>query len=139
MSGWRTKKANALAKREASFIKSRERLSTPRAEFLLKFAFMSDEQFEKWSELKTSAESRAFMEALPMPQIKTNEVFIKLDKEERQGKSKMKKCINGTCENTQLVYSGVDAFLLGIETEKWCYTCANAIALSNRKEESNVA
>ena len=42
MSGWRTKKANALAKREASFIKSRERLSTPRAEFLLKFAFMSD-------------------------------------------------------------------------------------------------
>lgn len=95
MSGWRTKKANALAKREASFIKSRERLSTPRAEFLLKFAFMSDEQFEKWSELKTSAESRAFMEALPMPQIKTNEVFIKLDKEERQGKSKneeMYKC-----------------------------------------------
>jgi len=83
MSGWRTKRANALAKREASFIKSRERLSTPRAEFLLKFAFMSDEQFEKWSELKTSAESRAFMEALPMPQIKTNEVFIKLDKEER--------------------------------------------------------
>jgi hypothetical protein len=44
---------------------------------------MSDEQFEKWSELKTSAEARAFMEALPMPQIKTNEVFIKLDKEER--------------------------------------------------------
>ncbi len=83
MSGWRTKKANALAKREASLIKSRERLSTPRAEFLLKFAFMSDEQFEKWSELKTSAEARAFMEALPMPQIETNEVFIKLDKEER--------------------------------------------------------
>ena len=139
MSGWRTKKANALAKREASFIKSRERLSTPRAEFLLKFAFMSDEQFEKWSELKTSAEARAFMEALPMPQIKTNEVFIKLDKEERQGKSKMKKCINASCENTQLVYSGVDAFLLGVETEKWCYTCANAVALSNRKEEANVA
>jgi hypothetical protein len=57
----------------------------------------------------------------------------------KRGKSKMKKCINGTCENTQLVYSGVDAFLLGVETEKWCYTCANAIALSNRKEESNVA
>jgi hypothetical protein len=56
-----------------------------------------------------------------------------------RGKSKMKKCINATCENTQLVYSGVDAFLLGIETEKWCYTCANAIALSNRKEEADVA
>ena len=51
----------------------------------------------------------------------------------------MKKCINASCENTELVYSGVDAFLLGVETEKWCYTCANAVALSNRKEEANVA
>ena len=69
-----TKKGNAL-------LKDREKLSTPRAEFLIKFASMSDEQFWKWSELKTTAEARAFMEALPMPQIKTNEVFIKLDKE----------------------------------------------------------
>jgi hypothetical protein len=83
MSGWRTKKANALAKREASFIKSREGLSTPRAEFLIKFASMSDEQFWKWSELKTTAEARAFMEAIPMPQMKTDEMFIKLEKQER--------------------------------------------------------
>ena len=71
-----TKKGNAL-------IKDREKLSTPRAEFLLKFASMSDEQFWKWSELKTTAEARAFMEAIPMPQIKTDEVFIKLEKQER--------------------------------------------------------
>lgn len=70
-----TKKRNAL-------IKDRERLSTPRAEFLLKFASMSDEQFEKWSELKTSAEARAFMSVIPMPQMKTDEVFIKLEKQE---------------------------------------------------------
>ena len=71
-----TKKGNAL-------LKDREKLSTPRAEFLIKFASMSDEQFWKWSELKTSAEARAFMEAIPMPQIKTDEVFIKLEKQER--------------------------------------------------------
>ena len=71
-----TKKGNAL-------LKDREKLSTPRAEFLFKFASMSDEQFWKWSELKTTAEARAFMEAIPMPQIKTDEVFIKLEKQER--------------------------------------------------------
>ena len=63
--------------------KDAERTSTPRAEFLIKFASMSDEQFWKWSELKTTAEARAFMEAIPMPQIKTDEVFIKLEKQER--------------------------------------------------------
>ena len=71
-----TKKRNAL-------LKDREKLSTPRAEFLIKFASMSDEQFWKWSELKTTAEARAFIEAIPMPQIKTDEVFIKLEKQER--------------------------------------------------------
>lgn len=70
-----TKKGNAL-------IKDRERTSTPRAEFLLKFAFMSDEQFEKWSELETTAEARAFMEAIPMPPMKTNKMFIELEKQE---------------------------------------------------------
>ena len=71
-----TKKGNAL-------LKDREKLSTPRAEFLIKFASMSDEQFWKWSELKTTAEERAFMVAIPMPQIKTDEVFLKLEKQER--------------------------------------------------------
>ncbi len=66
--------------------KDAEELTTPRAEFLLKFAFMSDEQFEKWSELKTTAEARAFMEAIPMPPMKTNKMFIEL--EQREGKKK---------------------------------------------------
>ena len=74
-----TKKGNAL-------LKDREKLSTPRAEFLIKFASMSDEQFWKWSELKTTAEARAFMEAIPMPPMKTNKMFIEL--EQREGRKK---------------------------------------------------
>jgi len=66
--------------------KDAEKLTTPRAEFLLKFAFMSDEQFWKWSELETTAERKAFMEAIPMPQMKTNEMFIKLEKQEGRKK-----------------------------------------------------
>lgn len=38
----------------------------------------------------------------------------------------MTKCQLTNCENTDLVYSGVDAFLLGVPTEKFCYSCANA-------------
>jgi hypothetical protein len=30
------------------------------------------------------------------------------------------------CESTNLVYSGVDAFLLGVPTETYCYKCATA-------------
>jgi hypothetical protein len=41
---------------------------------------MSDEQFEKWCKLETKAEVEAFMEALPMPHLKKDEVFIKLEK-----------------------------------------------------------
>ena len=71
--------------------KDREKTSTPRAEFLIKFAFMSDEQFEKWSELKTTAEARAFMEAIPMPLMETNDdgtrrMYIEL--EQREGSKK---------------------------------------------------
>ena len=35
----------------------------------------------------------------------------------------MRKCKN--CESVELVYSGVDAFLLGVPTETFCYPCAN--------------
>lgn len=38
------------------------------------------------------------------------------------------KCIVRGCEDTQLVYSGTDAFMLGIPTEKVCYPHANAYA-----------
>jgi len=31
------------------------------------------------------------------------------------------------CESTELVYSGIDAMMLGgIPTETYCYSCANA-------------
>lgn len=36
------------------------------------------------------------------------------------------KCKVINCESTELVYSGVDAFVLGIPTETYCYDCANA-------------
>jgi hypothetical protein len=47
---------------------------------------MSDEQFWKWSELKTTAEARAFMEAIPMPPMRTNKMFIELEKQEGRKK-----------------------------------------------------
>lgn len=37
------------------------------------------------------------------------------------------KCQVSGCESTELVYSGVDAIMLGgIPTEKYCYDCAYA-------------
>jgi hypothetical protein len=47
---------------------------------------MSDEQFWKWSELETTAEARAFMEAIPMPPMRTNKMFIELEKQEGRKK-----------------------------------------------------
>ena len=42
----------------------------------------------------------------------------------------MNQCKVPNCENTELVYSGVAAFILGgIPTEKYCYSCANAYAV----------
>jgi len=39
----------------------------------------------------------------------------------------MKTCLIVNCESTALVYSGIDAFMLGgIPTETYCYDCANA-------------
>jgi hypothetical protein len=39
----------------------------------------------------------------------------------------MKECKVINCNNTSLVYSGVDALMLGgIPTETYCYDCANA-------------
>jgi hypothetical protein len=44
----------------------------------------------------------------------------------------MKECAK--CESTELVYSGTDAFILGVPTETYCYPCANRI-----KRESEAA
>lgn len=30
------------------------------------------------------------------------------------------------CDSTDLVYSGTDAFVLGVPTETYCYDCARA-------------
>jgi hypothetical protein len=37
----------------------------------------------------------------------------------------MKECKMDGCNSTELVYSGVDAFCLGVATEEVCYNCAN--------------
>lgn len=51
----------------------------------------------------------------------------------------MTTCKNINCENTELVYSGTDAFMLGgIPTETYCYPCANAYAQISRDMEELV-
>lgn len=32
-----------------------------------------------------------------------------------------------SCDSTELVYSGVAAFILGVPSETYCYQCANKI------------
>lgn len=51
----------------------------------------------------------------------------------------MTKCQSFHCDSTELVYSGVDAFLLGVPTETWCYDCANFIARQNREYEDSIS
>jgi hypothetical protein len=51
----------------------------------------------------------------------------------------MKTCKNINCESTELVYSGTDAFMLGIPTETYCYKCANAYAQISRDMEAPVS
>ena len=44
------------------------------------------------------------------------------------------------CKKNEVVYSGIDAFILGIPTEKFCYDCANAYAMITKlNEENNVS
>jgi hypothetical protein len=43
-----------------------------------------------------------------------------------------KECAVYGCTSTELLYSGTDAFMLGVVTEKICYTCANTYALIKR-------
>ena len=42
----------------------------------------------------------------------------------------MKECKIDGCNSTELVYSGIDAFILGVETETICYDHANEQALA---------
>lgn len=45
------------------------------------------------------------------------------------------KCQSFHCDSTELVYSGIDAFVLGVPTETYCYDCANFIAQQNKAIE----
>lgn len=50
----------------------------------------------------------------------------------------MKTCAVTNCENTKLVYSGTDAFMLGgIPTEKYCYSCAVAYTIISNDMEGS--
>jgi hypothetical protein len=49
----------------------------------------------------------------------------------------MNECKVPNCKNTELVYSGVDAFMLGgIPTERYCYPCANAYAVIKERMDA---
>jgi hypothetical protein len=47
----------------------------------------------------------------------------------------MKECKNPLCSSTEVLYSGIDAVVLQVEPEAWCYKCANAIAKARELEE----
>jgi hypothetical protein len=46
----------------------------------------------------------------------------------------MKTCI--ACESTNLVHSGIDAFMLGVPTETVCYSCAQVYATILQMQEA---
>jgi hypothetical protein len=46
----------------------------------------------------------------------------------------MKTCAVPNCESTELVYSGTDAFMLGVPTEVYCYKCAGAFSFISTYE-----
>jgi hypothetical protein len=51
----------------------------------------------------------------------------------------MKKCSVMNCDETNLVYSGIDALMLGgIPTEKYCYKCATAYLMISHEVENMV-
>ncbi len=54
-----------------------------------------------------------------------------------RGSNKMK-CQTPHCENTNIIYSGVDAFMREMPfTERFCYPCGNAyITIKNAVEEA---
>lgn len=48
----------------------------------------------------------------------------------------MNTCKTTNCGSTELVYSGVDAFILGVQTETYCYDCANRMHFDKQYNES---
>lgn len=51
----------------------------------------------------------------------------------------MKTCATMNCEETNIVYSGIDAMMLGgIPTETYCYKCATAYVMISNAIENKV-
>ena len=44
----------------------------------------------------------------------------------------MKICKTYNCKNTELVYSGIDAVVLGVMPDTYCYDCSNIYAQIKR-------
>ena len=44
----------------------------------------------------------------------------------------MKTCKTYNCKNTELVYSGIDAVVLGVMSDTYCYDCSNIYAQIKR-------
>ena len=44
----------------------------------------------------------------------------------------MKKCKAYNCENTNIVYSGIDSLVLGVPSETYCYSCSYIYAQIKR-------
>ncbi len=50
----------------------------------------------------------------------------------------MKTCKTYNCKNTELVYSGIDAVVLEVTPDTYCYDCANVYAQIKRDMEALV-
>jgi hypothetical protein len=50
----------------------------------------------------------------------------------------MKICKSYNCKNTELVYSGIDAVVLEVLPDTYCYPCANIYAQIKRDMENLV-
>lgn len=48
----------------------------------------------------------------------------------------MSKCKVEGCESTDLIYSGVDAFMRGLPTETYCYKCGTTFAIIKQQLDS---
>ena len=50
----------------------------------------------------------------------------------------MKTCKTYNCENKDLVYSGIDAVILGVTPDTYCYKCSNVYAQIRRDMDALV-
>lgn len=48
----------------------------------------------------------------------------------------MSKCKVEGCESTELIYSGIDAFMRGVPTETYCYKCGSTYAIIKQQLEN---